>query len=93
MKKAEFVDLVASKAGLSKKDSQKALDAVLDSIQEALVSGKSVNFIGFGGFGASVRKARSAKVPGTDKVVNVPETKVVKFKAGKKLKESVAKSK
>lgn len=93
MKKAEFIDAVASKAGLSKKDSQKALDAVLETIQEAMVAGKSVNFIGFGGFGTSVRKARTAKVPGTDKVVNVPESKVVKFKPGKQLKDAVCGSK
>jgi len=93
MKKAEFIDVVASKAGLSKKDSQKALDAILETIQEALSSDKSVNFIGFGGFTTSLRKARTAKVPGTDKVVNVPESKVVKFKPGKQLKDAVASSK
>lgn len=89
MKKAEFIDAVASKSGLSKKDSQKALDAILETIEEALVAGKSVNFIGFGSFCTAIRAARKAKVPGTDRVVDVPETKAVKFKPGKQLKEAI----
>lgn len=92
MKKAEFIESVASKAGLSKKDTQKALDAILDTIKEALVGGKSVNFIGFGSFGTAMRAARKAKVPGTDRVVDVPSTKAVKFKPGKQLKDAVSQS-
>jgi DNA-binding protein HU-beta len=89
MKKAEFIEVAALKAGLSKKDTQKALDAILDTIQDAMVAGKSVNFIGFGSFTTSVRAARKAKVPGTDRVVDVPATQSVKFKPGKQLKDSV----
>jgi DNA-binding protein HU-beta len=92
MKKAEFIQAVSEKAGLSKKDAQKAVDAVLDTISEALVGGKSVSFIGFGTFSTSIRAPRKARVPGTDKVIDVPETKAVKFKVGKKLKDSVANS-
>lgn len=91
MKKAEFIDAVSSKAGLSKKDTQKVLDSVLETITEALVDGKSVNFIGFGGFTTATRAARKAKVPGTDRVVDVPASRAVKFKPGKQLKDSVAK--
>lgn len=91
MKKAEFIEAVAAKAGLSKKDSEGALDAILEVITEALVAGKDVNFIGFGGFSTTERAARKAKVPGTDKVVDVPAVKAVKFKVGKQLKEAVAK--
>lgn len=93
MKKAEFIQVVSEKAGLSKKDTLKAVDAALDAIKGALVKGKSVSFIGFGTFSTTTRAARKARVPGTTKVVNVPATKAVKFKTGKKLKESVAKSK
>lgn len=91
MKKAEFVQEVASKAGLSKKDSEAAINAVLDTITEALSAKKSVSFIGFGTFSTADRAARKAKVPGTDRVVDVAATTAVKFKVGKKLKEAVAK--
>ncbi len=91
MKKAEFVQAVAEKAGLSKKDTEAVLDAAIETITEALASGKSVSFIGFGTFTTAERAARKAKVPGTDRVVEVPATRAVKFKVGKKLKEAVAK--
>jgi len=55
MKKAEFIEAVATKAGLSKKDAAVALSAVLDSISDALKDGKSVNFIGFGSFTTTAR--------------------------------------
>ena len=90
MKKAEFIDAVASKTGLSKKDTTSALDAMLETIEEALVKKKSISFIGFGTFSTTQRAARTARVPGTTKVVNVPATTAVKFKVGKKLKEAVA---
>lgn len=91
MKKAEFVQAVAEKAGLSKKDTEAVLDAAIEVITEALAEGKSVSFIGFGTFTTAERAARQAKVPGTDRVVEVPATRAVKFKVGKKLKEAVAK--
>jgi len=91
MKKAEFIQVVAEKAGLSKKDTNAALDAMLETITEALADGKSVSFIGFGTFSTAPRAARKARVPGTDKVVDVPATTAVKFKVGKKLKDAVAK--
>ena len=92
MKKADFIQEVSKKAGLSKKDSQNAINAVLETISDALVEGKSVSFIGFGTFSTTLRAARKARVPGTDKIVDVPATTAVKFKVGKKLKEAVAKS-
>ncbi|QKF59198.1 HU family DNA-binding protein [Aliarcobacter lanthieri] len=91
MNKTEFIDAVAVKAGLSKKDAKGAVDAVLEVITEALVKKDSVSFIGFGTFATAERAARVAKVPGTDKTVNVPATTVAKFKVGKSLKEVVAK--
>ena len=90
MKKADFIQAVSEKAGLSKKDTSEVVDAVLDTIQEALVAKKSVSFIGFGTFSTSPRAARTARVPGTSKIVEVPATTAVKFKVGKKLKDAVA---
>ncbi len=90
MKKAEFIDAVAAKTGLSKKDTSGVLDAILETITGALKEKKSVSFIGFGTFSTSERAARTARVPGTDKVVDVPATTAVKFKVGKQLKETVA---
>ena len=90
MNKAEFIDAVAAKAGLSKKDAKGAVDAVLETITESLVQKESVSFIGFGTFTTADRAARTAKVPGTDKTVDVPATTVAKFKVGKALKEAVS---
>lgn len=93
MKKAEFITLVAEKAELSKKDAEKALDAILASVEECLVNGDSISFIGFGSFSVAERAAREGKVPGTDKTYKSPATNVVKFKVGKQLKDAVAVSK
>ena len=90
MKKAEFIDAVAAKTGLSKKDTANTLEAMLETIQDVLVKKGSISFIGFGTFSTSERAERTARVPGTDKVVKVPATTAVKFKVGKKLKDAVA---
>ncbi len=91
MNKAEFIDAVALKSGLSKKDAKSAVDAVLETITETLAKKDFVSFIGFGGFSTSARAARTAKVPGTDRTVEVAATTAVKFKVGKDLKLAVAK--
>ena len=91
MNKAEFIDAVAAKSGLSKKDAKGAVDAALETITDVLVKGDTVSFIGFGTFSTSTRAARTAKVPGTNKTVDVPATTVAKFKVGKALKDAVAK--
>lgn len=90
MTKAEFVSLVASKAELTKKDSEKALDAIIVSIEETLKKGESVTFVGFGTFSVTQRAARTAKVPKTGKEIKVPAKKAVKFKVGKNFKELIA---
>ena len=90
MNKAEFIDAVAAKAGLSKKDAKGAVDAVLEKVTETLVKKETVSFIGFGTFSTAARAARTAKVPGTDRTVDVPATTVAKFKVGKALKEAVS---
>lgn len=93
MKKADLIQAIADKTGLSKKETTATIDAALEVIEEALKKGESVSFIGFGTFSTAERAARTARVPGTDKVVEVPATRAVKFKVGKKLKESVASAK
>ncbi|MGH2277522.1 HU family DNA-binding protein [Aliarcobacter sp. ERUVET-7] len=90
MNKSEFIDAVAEKSGLTKKDSKVTVDAVLDTLTEALAKKDSVAFLGFGTLTTASREARIARVPGTDKTVNVPATTVAKFKVGKALKEAVA---
>ena len=90
MKKNEFITAAAEKANLSKKDTEAALNAFLDTITEEVSKGGEVSFIGFGAFKSSIRSARTARVPGTDKTIDLPETQVVKFKVGKALKDAVA---
>ena len=90
MTKIEFISAISTKTGLTKKDAKGAVDAVLDTITESLVKKESVSFIGFGTFAVADRAARTAKVPGTDKTVEVPATTVAKFKVGKALKEAVS---
>ena len=70
---------------------QEYVDAMLETLQECLVKKDSMSFVGFGTFSTSPRAARTARVPGTDRTVDVPATTAVKFKAGKVLKEAVAK--
>lgn len=89
MNKNDFIDIVAEKSGLTKKDSKFALDAVLDTITETLAKGDSVSFIGFGTFSTAVRAERIARVPTTGAEIKVPATNVAKFKVGKALKDAV----
>lgn len=91
MNKAEFIDAIAEKTGLSKKDSKSAIDAALEIITETLSKKESVTFIGFGTFSVAQRDARTSRVPGSDKTVEVAAKTVAKFKAGKELKTAVAK--
>ena len=88
--KAEFVSLVASKADLTKKDSEKALDAIIESIEETLKKGESVTFVGFGTFSVTERAARTARVPRSGKEIKVPAKNAVKFKVGKNFKDLIA---
>ena len=91
MKKSELIAAVAEKSGLSKKDVESVIKATIETIEEALKDGKKVSFIGFGSFETVTRAPRVARVPGTGKEIKIPETKSVKFKIGKKLKELVNK--
>ena len=91
MNKVEFIARVAEVAGTTKKDATLAVNAALYTIQETLAKGEQVALIGFGTFSVKARNARTAKVPGTDKTVDVPATTVAKFKVGKALRDAVAK--
>lgn len=93
MTKAELVSAIAEKTDFTKKDSEAALVAVLDSITVALKKGEKVSLVGFGTFEVRSRAAREGINPQTKKKIKIAATKVPAFKAGKALKETVAKSK
>jgi DNA-binding protein HU-beta len=87
--KADFIDRVASKSGLSKRDATKAVDAFLDSITDALRGGESVSFTGFGKFSPQQRKERQGVNPRTKERVTIPAARVPKFSAGSALKQAL----
>ena len=89
MSKQDLVNLIADKAGLSKKDAEAALGAFLDGVKGALKKGDSVTLVGFGTFSVSHRGARTGRNPQTGATINIPARKVPVFKAGKGLKETV----
>ena len=90
MNKVELIAAVAAKAGLSKKDAEKAIAAVVESIEEALVKGDKVQLIGFGSFEVKNRAARTGRNPKTKETIQIPAARVPVFKAGKALKDKVA---
>lgn len=89
MTKTELVELVAAKAGLTKADAGRALEAVLEGIQTGLKKEGKVALVGFGTFQAKKRSARNGINPLTKQPISIPEKTVVSFKAGTKLKDSV----
>lgn len=89
--KAELVDQASSSAGATKAATEKVLNAVLESIQGALIDGKNVTLVGFGTFTTTERKAREGRNPKTGSKIDIPAAKVAKFRPGKKLKEAVNK--
>lgn len=90
MTKAEFIDKVADKSGLSKKDAAAAVDAFLDSIEDALKAGDTVTFTGFGKFSTQHRAARTGVNPrNPGEKVHIPAATVPKFSAGSALKAAV----
>ena len=91
MNKTELVAAVAEKAELSKKDAEKAVAAMLESVEEALKAGDKVALVGFGTFEVKERAARTGKNPRTGEAVKIPAARVPVFKAGKGLKDAVAK--
>ena len=89
MNKTELIAAVADKAELSKKDAEKAVKAVIDSISEDLKAGGKVQIVGFGTFEVSKREAREGRNPRTGATMSIKATKMPKFKAGKALKDMV----
>lgn len=87
MNKAQLIDAIAEKAGLTKAESKKALEAFIETVGEALKNGDKVALIGFGSFSVSERSERSGRNPQTGKAITIPAKKVVKFKAGAELAE------
>jgi DNA-binding protein HU-beta len=87
--KSELVKSLAEKAEITQKDAAKVLDAMVETIQQALANGEKVQIIGFGSFEVRDRKERKVISPATGKEINVPATKVPAFKPGKSLKEAV----
>ncbi len=91
MTKAEFIDAIAVNGGYSKKDAEKALKTVINTITDSLVKGEKISLVGFGTFEVKERAAKTAINPRTKETVNVPAKKVPTFKAGKGLKDTIAK--
>jgi len=89
MNKGDLIKLVAEKAGISKAKATEAVNAVFEGIEGTLKKGDKAAFIGFGTFSISKRSERKGKNPATGKEITIPATNVVKFKAGKALKDAV----
>jgi DNA-binding protein HU-beta len=87
--KNEFVDRVADRSGLGKGEAAKAVDAVLDSLQEVLSRGGEVNFTGFGKFTVADRSARQGVNPQTGEKIQIAASRVPRFSAGSQLKSAV----
>jgi DNA-binding protein HU-beta len=89
MNKSDLIESMASNAGISKAAAGKALDAMMKSITGELMTGGRVSLVGFGSFSVSERAARDGRNPQTGATIKIPARKVVKFKAGSELKDSV----
>jgi Bacterial nucleoid DNA-binding protein len=91
MNKAELIAKIAEKSNLTKKDSEVALNATIESIQDALKKGEKVQLVGFGSFEVTKRAQRKGRNPQTGEEMKIPAAKAPKFRAGKALKELVNK--
>ena len=83
MNKSELTAIVAEKAGLTKKDADKAVNAFVDAVTEGLVKGEKIVLVGFGSFETKQRAARKGKNPQTGAEINIPASTVPAFKAGR----------
>lgn len=93
MNKGELVDAIAQAADVTKKDADKVLSAALEVIMDAVSHGDKVTLVGFGSFESRERKAREGRNPKTGEKMEIPETVVPAFSAGKSFKEMVAEKK
>ena len=89
MTKVELIAAVATNAGLTKQDAEKAVSATLDVITEALKNGEKVSLVGFGTFEVRERKERQGRNPQTREPMTIPASKLPAFSAGKALKDAV----
>ena len=88
MNKADLVSMIAAKSNLTKKDSESALNAFVETVQTALEKGEKIQLVGFGTFEVRKRAARTGINPRTKETIKIPATKAPVFKAGKALKDS-----
>jgi len=93
MNKSELIDAIAARTELSKAASGKALDAVIETIVDAVATGDGVTLVGFGSFKAAARAAREGKNPKTGEKIKIAATTVPKFSAGATFKTTVATAK
>lgn len=91
MNKAELISAVAEKTGLSKKDSEKVINATFETITTSMEAGEKVQLVGFGVFDVKERGVRIGRNPKTKEEIEIPASRVPTFKAGKALKDAVAK--
>lgn len=91
MNKTELVAAVAEKTGASKKDSEKLVSAVFETVTNALVAGDKVALVGFGAFEVKERPARTGRNPRTKETIEIPASRSASFKPGKALKDAVNK--
>ncbi|EPZ43212.1 MULTISPECIES: HU family DNA-binding protein [Alicyclobacillus] len=89
MNKQDLINKTAEKTGLTKKDSEATVNAIFETIEEALSAGEKVQIIGFGTFETRARAARSGRNPQTGEVIEIPASTVPAFKPGNNLKEKV----
>ena len=88
MNKADLVSMIAAKSNLTKKDSEMALNAFVETVQGALQNGEKIQLVGFGTFEVRQRNARNGVNPRTKQSIKIPASKAPVFKAGKALKDS-----
>ena len=86
MNKAQFVEKLAQKTNVTKNQAESLLDATLEIIQKSVAKGEEVKLVGFGTFSRSDRKSRKGRNPKTGAPVDIPDSKVPRFKAGKEFK-------
>jgi len=91
MNKAELIAVVADKSGLSKKDTEKAVNSLVDAITESLQAGEKVQLVGFGVFEVKNRAARMGRNPKTKEQISIPASSAPVFKAGKAFKDAIDK--
>ncbi len=93
MNKVELVAAIADKAGITKADAERALNAFTETVEDTLKKGEQLALVGFGTFGIVERAAREGRNPATGKTIKIPAKKAPKFTAGKALKEAAEKAK